>query len=95
MFLSSAQRQSQLQDNAPTIRIGDDQIQLSNREKLLGVIVDTSLNWSAQVEATLKKVQLSVTSTLQSRKVGYNMVVPSLDPKFFPPECPIFPPTCV
>ena len=55
MFLSSAQKQSQLQENAPTIRIGDNQIQLSNKEKFLGVIADTSLNWSAQVEATLKK----------------------------------------
>ena len=55
VVLSSAQRQSQLQDNAPTIRIGDDQIQLCNKGKLLGVIVDTSLNGSAQVEATLKK----------------------------------------
>ena len=44
MFLSSAQKQSQLQENAPNIRIGDNQIQLSNKEKLLGVIVDTSLN---------------------------------------------------
>ena len=41
--------------NAPNIRIGDDQIQLSNKEKLLGVIDDTSLNWSAQVEAPLIK----------------------------------------
>ena len=70
MFLSSAQRQSQLQDNAPTIRIGDDQIQLSNREKLLGVIVGTSLNWSVQVEATLKKVQLSVISTWTNKNIS-------------------------
>ena len=55
MFLSSAQRQSYLQENAPNIRIGNDQIQLSSHEKLLGVIVDSSLNWSSQVEATLKK----------------------------------------
>ena len=33
----------------------NDQIQLSSHEKLLGVIVDSSLNWSSQVEATLKK----------------------------------------
>ena len=55
MFLSSAQRQSYLQENAPNIRNGNDQIQLSSHEKLLGVIVDRSLNWSSQVEATLKK----------------------------------------
>ena len=55
MFPLSAQRQSQLQDNAPKIRIGDDQINISNgKEKLLGVIVDT-LYWSTQVEATLEK----------------------------------------
>ena len=54
-FLSSVQRQSYLQENAPNIRIGNDQIQLSCHEKLLGVIVDSSLNWSSQVETTLKK----------------------------------------
>ena len=46
MLLSSSQRQSYLQENVPNIRIGNDQIQLSSHEKLLGVIVDSSLNWS-------------------------------------------------
>ena len=55
MFLSSSQRQSYLQENVPNIRIGNDQVQLSSHEKLLGVIVDSSLNWSSQVEATLNK----------------------------------------
>ena len=55
MFLSSSQRQSYLQESVPNIRIGNDQIQLSSHEKLLGIIVDSSLNWSSQVEATLKK----------------------------------------
>ena len=54
MFLSSSQRQSYLQENVPNIRIGNDQIQLFSHEKLLGVIVDSSLNWSSQVKATLK-----------------------------------------
>ena len=58
MFLSSAQRQSLLQENAPYMTIGDDQIQLSNKETLLGVIVDTSPNWSAQMEATFNKKYL-------------------------------------
>ena len=35
-------------------RIGDEQIQLSYKEKLLGIIVDTSLNWAVQVEVTIK-----------------------------------------
>ena len=55
MFLSSSQRQSYLQENVPNIKIGNDQIQLSSHDKLLGVNIDSSLNWSSQVEATLKK----------------------------------------
>ena len=58
MFLSSAPKQSQLQANAPNIRIGDDQIQLTSNEKLFVVIIDTSRNWAAQVEATLKNATL-------------------------------------
>ena len=83
MFLSPAQMQSQLQDNAPTFRTGDDQIQLSNREKLLGVIVDTSLNWSAQVEATLKKCnsllyllgRIKIFLNLSIRKLYFNAYI--------------------
>ena len=88
MFLSSAQEQSQLQKNAPNIRIGDDQIQLSSKEKLLGVIVDISLNWSAQVEATLKKCssllyllgRIKSFLNLSTRKLSFNAyLLPHLD----------------
>ena len=87
MILSSAQKQSQLQENAPNIRIGDNQIQLSNKEKLLGVIVDTSLNWSAQVEATLKRCNcynllgwIKSFLNLSTRKLYFNAyILPHLD----------------
>ena len=87
VFLTSARRQSELQDNAPTIRIGDYQIQLSNREKLLGVIV-TSLNLSAEVEATLKKCNsllyllgwIKTFLNLSTRKLYFSAyILPHLD----------------
>ena len=88
MFLSSAQRQSYLQENAPNIKIGNDQIQLSSHEKLLGVIVDSSLNWSSQVAATLKKCnsllyllgRIKIYLNSSTRKLYFNAyILPHLD----------------
>ena len=52
IFVALPVRSIYLQENVPNIEISNDQIQLSCHEKLLGVIVDSSLNWSSQVEAT-------------------------------------------
>ena len=88
MFLSSSQRQSYLQENVPNIKIGNDQIQLSSHEKLLGVIIDSSLNWSSQVEATLKKYnsllyllgRIKTYLNLSIRKLYFNAyILPHLD----------------
>ena len=88
MFLSSSKRQSYLQENVPNIRIGNDQIKLSSHEKLLGVIVDSSLNWASQVEATLKKCnsllyllgRIKTYLNLSTSKLYFNAyILPHLD----------------
>ena len=88
MFLSSVPKQANLQANAPNIKIGHDQIQNSNQEKLLGVIVDSSLNWSSHVEATLKKCnsmlyllgRIKTFLNLSTRKLYFNAyILPHLD----------------
>ena len=88
MFLSSAPKQTNLQANAPNIKIGNDQIQNSTQEKLLGVIVDSSLNWSSHVEATLKKCnsllyllgRIKTFLNLSTRKLYFNAyILPHLD----------------
>ena len=57
-FVSSAQKQSSIQENLPDIKIGTTKLQVSSKEKLLGVPIDNTLNWSAQVDATIKNVTL-------------------------------------
>ena len=88
MFLSSAPKQTNLQANAPNIKTGNDQIQNSTQEKLLGVIVDSSLNWSSHVEATLKKCnsllyllgRIKTFLNLSTRKLYFNAyILPHLD----------------
>ena len=55
MFISSAQKQSMIQANVPQITINSSPIQISTREKLLGVMVDSSLNLNVHIEKTIKK----------------------------------------
>ena len=55
MFVLSIQKQSYIQENSPEIIINTTPVEISNKEKLLGVTIDNTFNWSAQVEATLKK----------------------------------------
>ena len=55
MFITSAHKQSIIQENPPEIRINSSAIDISRQEKLLGVTIDSTLNWAAQVDATLKK----------------------------------------
>ena len=57
-FVSSAQKQSSIQENLPDIKIGTTKLQVSSKEKLLWVPIDNTLNWSAQVDATIKNVTL-------------------------------------
>ena len=55
-FVSSAQKQSCIQEDAPEIKVGTTIPEVSNKEKLLRVTIDNTLNWSVQVYATIKSV---------------------------------------
>ena len=55
IFLSSLPRQALIKENPHSIKIEVELIELSDTEKLLGVIVDNHMNWAAQVGAILKK----------------------------------------
>ena len=54
-FVSSAKIQSSIQENLPDIKIGTTKLEVSSKEKLLEVTIDNTLNWSSQVDATIKK----------------------------------------
>ena len=69
-------------------QIGDTSIPLSDKERLLGITVDNSLKWSAQVEATLKKCnsllyllgRIKIYLDLYSCKLFFNAyILPHLD----------------
>ena len=53
-FISSVQKQSSIQEYQPNLKINSTPIEISKQEKLLGITMDNTLNWSAQVEATIK-----------------------------------------
>ena len=55
MFITSAQKQAIIQESPPKIKTDSTVIKLSRQEKLLGVIIDCTLNWAAHVETTIKK----------------------------------------
>ena len=46
---------SQIMTNPPTLKIGDETIEISSNEKLLGINIDNVLSWSTQIENTIKK----------------------------------------
>ena len=54
-FVSTVQKQADIQNNLPGIKIGTTKLELSSKGKLLVVTIDNTLNWSAQVDATIKK----------------------------------------
>lgn len=88
MFISSVQKQALLQENPPKLNINTTPIEISSKETLLGVIIDNTLNWSAQIEATIKKCnsQLFLLGRIKNfidiptRKLFFNAyILPHLD----------------
>lgn len=88
MYISTKQTASKLITNPPNLSVNDKKIQLSEKEKLLGVIVDSSLSWCPHIEQTLKKcnTQLYLLSRIKQylsipvRKLFYNAyILPHLD----------------
>ena len=70
------------------IHIGSQPIDYSSQEKLLGVTVDSSLNWSEQIDKTIKKCnsllfllgRIKVFLSIPNRKLFYNAyILPHID----------------
>ena len=55
IFITSKQKINKIMADPPTLEAAGEEIQVSDREKLLGVQIDSTLSWAHQVEATLKK----------------------------------------
>ena len=87
-FVSTVQKQSDIQNNLPDIKIGTTKLELSRKEKLLGVTIDNTLNWSAQVDATIKKCnsllyllgRIKIYLDIPTRKLYFNAyILPHLE----------------
>ena len=88
MLVSTSQKQSTTNHREFNLHIGETSINLSDEEKLLGLLIDNTLKWSAQVEATLKKCnsllyllsRIKVYLNLHSRKLFFNAyILPHID----------------
>lgn len=55
MFISSKHAAGKISAEAPVLQVGQEQIQISEHEKLLGVHLDNTLSWTSHVEAIVKK----------------------------------------
>ena len=87
-FVSSSQKQPSIQENPPDINIGTTKLKVSSKERLLGVTIDNTLNWSAQVDATIKKCnslllllrRIKIYLDIPTRKLYFNSyILPHLD----------------
>ena len=55
MFIASRNAANKILENCPDLQLSGEAINISTDEKLLGVHIDDSLSWTAQVEHTIKK----------------------------------------
>ena len=55
MLISTRYKVNQIMASPPTLKIGNETIDISTNEKLLGIHVDNVLSWSTQIESTIKK----------------------------------------
>ena len=55
MLLSTRYKIAQIMKNPPTLKIGDETIEISSNEKFLGINIDNVLSWTTQIENTIKK----------------------------------------
>ena len=63
MFIASRNAANRILENNQDLKLSDETIHITTNEKLLGVHIDNTLSWTAQVESTIKKMQLSTTLT--------------------------------
>ena len=62
-FFASRNAANRILENNQDLKLSDETIHITTNEKLLGVHIDNTLSWTAQVESTIKKMQLSTTLT--------------------------------
>ena len=90
MFLATKNTANKIMEEPPNLTIKGEQIQISDTEKLLGVHINNSLNWSfhIEIESTLKKCnsllfllnRIKQYLNVPTRKLFYNAyILPHLD----------------
>ena len=88
IFLATKCTANKIMEEPPILTIKGDQIQVSETEKLLGVHINNSLNWSSHIESTLKKCnsllfllnRIKQYLNVPTRKLFYNAyILPHLD----------------
>ena len=55
MFIPSKQGVNKIMSDSPVLEVAGEFIQVSDSEKLLGVHIDSTLSWTSEVEAAIKK----------------------------------------
>ena len=88
MLISTRYKINQIMKNPPTLNIGDETIEISTNEKLLGIKIDNVLSWTTQIEDTIKKCntllyllgRIKCYLSIPVRKLFYNAyILPHLD----------------
>lgn len=88
IYISSKQRINKIMADPPKLEAAGEEIQVSDKEKLLGVHIDSTLSWTYQVEATIKKCnsllfllnRIKQYLSIPVRKLFYNAyILPHLD----------------
>ena len=88
MFLATKYTANKIMEEPPNLTIKGEQIQISDTEKLLGVHINNSLNWSFHIESTLNKCnsllfllnRIKQYLNVPTRKLFYNAyILPHLD----------------
>ena len=88
MFMSTKYKINQIMANPPILKIGNETIEISDNEKLLGINIDSTLSWITQIENTIKKCntllyllsRIKCYLSISVRKLFYNAyILPHLD----------------
>ena len=88
MFLASRTAANKILENRPDLKLSDETINISTKEKLLGVHIDNTLSWTAQVESIIKKCnsllhllnRIKCYLPIHTRKIFFNAyILPHID----------------
>ena len=88
MFISSKQGVNKIMADPPVLEVAEEQLHVSESEKLLGIHLDNTMSWASHVEAIIKKCnsllfllnRIKQYLSLPIRKLFYNAyILPHLD----------------